>query len=114
MKTMDFFRQHPIFTSQEYAIFLQNEKRATERSQESLLSYHIKAKNIVRIRRGLFGVVPPGTSSESFIIDPYLIAAKLVDDGVISYHSALAFYGKSYSVTHQYCLLTHFRPKNVL
>jgi predicted transcriptional regulator of viral defense system len=111
-KPRDFFNQFPVFTSQEYTLFLKQEKHAGKRTQEALLSYHVKAGNLVRIRRGLFAVVPPGIAAESFVVDPYLIAAKLVNDAVIGYHSALAFYGKSYSVTHQFCVLTHSRSKD--
>lgn len=114
MKPWDFFRQHPVFTSQEYTQFLTQEMRPGERTQEALLSYHIKAGNLVRIRRGLFAVVPKGVSPDAVVIDPYLISAKLVKDAVIAYHSALAFYGKSYSVTRQYCILTHSRSRGFM
>ena len=109
----DFLNQHPVFTGQDYARFLGQKKHSGKRTQEALLSYHIKAGNLVRIRRGLFAVMPPGASLESYVVDPYLIASKLVDDAVISYHSALAFYGKSYSITHQFCVLTHSRSANI-
>lgn len=114
MKPKDFFYQHPVFTSHEYAQFLEQEKHAGKRTQEALLSYHVKAGNLIRVRRGLYAVVPPGASQESYVVDPYLVAAKLVDDSVIGYHSALAFYGKSYSVIHQFCVLTDTRPVDVL
>ncbi|MHB1949138.1 MAG: type IV toxin-antitoxin system AbiEi family antitoxin domain-containing protein [Gammaproteobacteria bacterium] len=114
MKPSDFFSKYPVFTSLEYAQFLEEEEHAGERTQEALLSYHIKAGNLVRVRRGLFAVVPPGASPESYAVDPYLVATKLVDDAVIGYHSALSFYGKSYSVAHQFCVLTHSRSANIL
>lgn len=114
MKPKDYFSQNPVFTSQEYAQFLEKEGGGGERTQEALLSYHVKAGNLVRVRRGLFAVVPSGASPESYIVDPYLVAAKLVDDAVIGYYSALAFYGKSYSVTHQFCVLTHSRSADIL
>lgn len=113
MKPRDFFNRNPIFTSQEYAQFLEKRKDIGERAQEALLSYHVRAGNLVRVRRGLYAVVPPGASSESYVVDPYLVAAKLVEDAVVSYHSALAFYGKSYSVTHQFCVLTHSRSTEI-
>lgn len=113
MKPVDFFSNYPVFTSKEYAHFLEKEVRAGARTQEALLSYHIKAGNLIRIRRGLYAVVPQGASPESYMVDPYLVAAKLVDDAVIGYHSALAFYGKSYSVTHQFCVLTHSRSASI-
>lgn len=112
-KPKDFFNQYPIFTSREYAQFLEQEGHPGERTQEALLSYHIKAGNLIRIRRGLYAVVQQGALPESFMVDPYLIAAKLVNDSVIGYHSALAFYGKSYSLTHQFCILTHSRSASI-
>ncbi len=113
MKPVDFFSKHPVFTSQEYAQFLEQAEHAGERTQEALLSYHIKAGNLIRIRRGLYAVVPQGASPESYMVDPYLIAAKLVGDAVVGYHSALAFYGKSYSLTHQFCILTRSRSASI-
>ncbi|OGT61698.1 MAG: hypothetical protein A3E85_01990 [Gammaproteobacteria bacterium RIFCSPHIGHO2_12_FULL_45_12] len=113
MKPWNFFSKYPVFTSHEYAQFLEKEEHAGERTQEALLSYHVKAGNLLRVRRGLFAVVPQGALPESYSVDPYLIAAKLVDDAVIGYHSALAFYGKSYSVTYQFCVLTHSRSADI-
>jgi predicted transcriptional regulator of viral defense system len=112
MKPMDFFNQHPVFTSKEYARFLEQEERSGDRAQEALLSYHIKAGNLIRIRREIFGVIPQGASPESYSFDPYLVAAKLNEGGVIGYHSALAFYGKTYSVPHQFVVLGHKRQEN--
>lgn len=115
MKPRDFFSQHPVFTSWEYAQFLAEEKSAGARTQESLLSYHLKAGNLVRIKRGLFAVTSPReTSTASYTVDSYLLASKLTDDAILAYHSALAFYGKAYSITHQFCLLTHKRATNTL
>ncbi len=109
MKPTDFFREHPVFTSQEYAHFLERERRPGARTQEALLAYHIKAGHLLHLKRGLYAVIPPGASPESFIADPYLIAGKLCEDAIIGYHTALAFYGKSHSVTHQFCVFTQNR-----
>jgi predicted transcriptional regulator of viral defense system len=115
MKPRDFFNQHPVFTSWEYAQFLVEEKSTGARTQESLLSYHLKAGNLVRVKRGLFAVISPReASTASYMVDPYLLASKLTDDSVIAYHSALAFYGKTYSIAHQFCLLTRKRATNIL
>lgn len=115
MQPKDFFSQHPVFTSWEYAQFLAEEKSTGARTQESLLSYHLKAGNLMRVKRGLFVVTSSRkTSRESNAVDPYLLASKLTDDGVIAYHSALAFYGKTYSITHQFCVLTHKRATTML
>lgn len=112
MKPNDFFSQNPVFTSKEYDLFYQKTGHAGTRSQEALLSYHLKAGNLTRVKRGLFAVVPQGAVAESFAIDPYLIASKWVEDAIIAYHSALAFFGKSYSLTHQFSIFTNKRPTN--
>lgn len=109
MKPSDFFNEHPVFTSQEYSQFLKDQEHEGKRTQEALLSYHIKAGNLIHIRRGLYAVVPQGATSDSYMVDPNLIATKLVNDAVLGYHSALAFYGKSYSISHQFSVLTHSR-----
>ncbi len=50
--------------------------------------------------------VPLGMKPETCPADPYLIAAKMTDDAVLAYHTALEFYGKAYSVFKQYQYLT--------
>ena len=50
------------------------------------------------IRRGLYATVPPGSDPSSTPIDPYLVAAKMTEDAVLAYHTALEFHGKAYSV----------------
>jgi predicted transcriptional regulator of viral defense system len=115
MKTKNFLNQHPVFTSKEYAQFLSEKGHVGARTQESLLSYHLKAGNLVRIKRGLFAVTSSQTTPAVFNeVDPYLLASKLTDDAVVAYHSALAFYGKAHSIMHQFCVLTHQRAKEFL
>ena len=36
-------------------------------------------------------------------VDPYLVAAKMTEDAVLAYHTALEFHGRAYSV-HWTCL----------
>ena len=50
------------------------------------------------MRRGLYAVVPPGADPVSYSVDPFLVAAKLTKDAVLSYHTALEFHGHAYSV----------------
>jgi len=92
MKTIDFFRKHRVFTSQEYNDFLKKTGRTGARTQEALLAYHIKVGHLIHLKRGLYAVVTPGAAPASFIADPYLIASKLCEDAVIGYHTDLAFY----------------------
>jgi predicted transcriptional regulator of viral defense system len=98
MKLRTFFRTHPVFTVEDFAGFLSSDGTHNLRTQESLLTYHVKAGNIVRVRRGLYAVVPPGASAETYPVDPFLLASRMTKDAVLAYHTALEFHGKAYSV----------------
>ena len=45
--------------------------------QEALLSCHRKAGRVVRLRRGLYAVIPPGADPEPYMVDHFLVAAKI-------------------------------------
>ena len=98
MKHADFFHRHPVFTGEELAAHLAVNGEVGPRGQEALLAYHRRRGRIVRIRRGLYAVVPPGSEPESYPVDPYLVAAKLTTDAVLSHHTALEFYGRAHSI----------------
>lgn len=68
------------------------------RANQTLLGYHVEAGNILRIRRGLFAVVPPSDNANTYFVDPFLIASKIAPDSVISHHSALRFHGVAQSI----------------
>ena len=101
IKHETFFRSHPVFTGEEMAAHLAANGEAGTRTQESLLSYHTRAGRLLRVRRGLFAVIPPGANADTFPVDPYLVAAKLTRDSVLSHHTALEFHGRAYSVWQQ-------------
>jgi len=105
MKLRAFFRTHPFFTVEDFAGFLSFDGTHNVRTQESLLSYHVKAGNIVRVRRGLYASVPPGASPENFPIDPFLLAARMSKDAILAYHTALEAHGKAYSVYERFTFL---------
>lgn len=95
-----FFRRHPVFTGEELAAYLTSRGEVGTRGQEALLAYYTKTRRVVRVRRGLYAVVPPGANPNAYPIDPYLVAAKLTQDAVLSHHTALEFHGRAYSVWH--------------
>ena len=109
MKHEDFFRKHPVFTGEEMAGYLSSCGKPGSRTRESLLAYHKKTGHVVSVRRGLYAVVPPGSNPASYSVDPFLVAAKLTSDAVLSYHTALEFHGHAYSV-HEHFVYTAFRP----
>jgi len=98
MKHDEFFRKHPVFTGEELANHLSSHGEVGGRAQEALLAYHQKAGRVVRVRRGLYAVIPAGADTDSYPVDPFLVAAKLTPDSVLSHHTALEFHGKAYSV----------------
>jgi predicted transcriptional regulator of viral defense system len=109
MKHDEFFRKHPVFTGDDLAKHLSSHGEVGGRTQEALLAYHQKAGRIVRIRRGLYAVIPSGADIDSYPVDPFLVAAKLTPDSVLSHHTALEFHGKAYSV-YTHITYSAFRP----
>lgn len=118
MKLHSFFSHYPVFTYGDFVKFLTNHGEANPNTSKALLAYHLHNGHVKRIKRGLFAVIPntmppynvsflPSSERGDFIVDPYLITAKLTEDAVIAYHSALAFYGKTYSVHSLFTYLTH-------
>lgn len=93
-----FFRRHPVFTGKELAVHLASSSNVGPRGQEALLAYYTKTGRIIRIRVGLYAVIPPGSDPVSYPVDPFLIASRLTKDAVLSHHTALEFHGRAYSV----------------
>jgi len=106
MRSDKFFAQHPVFTDREFATFLKSEGTGNPRTKESLLGLHSKAGRILRVRRGLYVVVPYGTVPDDCPVDYCLIGSKITDDSVLGYHTALEFHGRAYSVFEQSFYLT--------
>lgn len=62
------------------------------------MTYHRSRGRVVPVRRGLYATLPVGSDPDTHPIDPFLVAAKMADDAVIAYHTALEFHGKAYSL----------------
>lgn len=93
-----FLRLHPVFTGETLARHLACRGGGGARGKEAFLAYYRKTGRVVRVRRGLYAVIPPGANPDSYPVDPYLIAGKLTRDAVLSHHTALEFHGRAYSV----------------
>jgi predicted transcriptional regulator of viral defense system len=102
MGLQQLFASKPVLTHAEVLDRLDAEYSSNRRSQEALLRYHLSQGNLRRVRRGLYAVVPPGATREDHSVDPYLVAAKLAEDAVLAYHTALEFHGKAYTVFDRY------------
>ena len=107
MKLQDFFARHPIFTYEEFSDLFSGKEAGSARTKDSLLAYHIRRGRLSRIKRGLFFPVPPGADPKSYPVDPFLVSAKIAEDAVLAYHTALEFYGKAHSVQDSFYYLTN-------
>jgi len=110
-KLQQFLRDHPVFT---YALFVEAMQAAGSKNPLTIrnkLNQHIQRKHIVRIRRELFAAIPYGAEANIYPINPFLVAGHLTPDAVIAYHTALAFYGLTYSSSYRFIYLTEHQAK---
>ena len=63
------------------------------------LRYHVAAGHMLRVRRGLYATVPRGLSPVAATPDVFLLASKMTEDAVLSFHTALEFHGRAYSTS---------------
>lgn len=98
MKLQNLYSRQPVLTLDELRAHLDRGYSCNKRSREALLSYHQRKGHIIRVRRGLYAIVPPGTAPEDCPVDPYLVAAKSANNAVLAYHTALEVLGKAHSV----------------
>jgi predicted transcriptional regulator of viral defense system len=105
-----FFQNHPVFSGEELTAFLNARGSLNPRTRESTLRYHTHQGAILRVRRGLYCAVSPGTNPEQMPVDLYLVASKLASDAILAYHTALELHGRSYSVQDQVVYLTSEYP----
>ena len=109
-KSLEFFANHPVFPHGEFTAALTARGRSP-RTANNLLAWYLASGRLVRVRRGLYAVVPRGTDSEQAVVDPYLTASNAAEDAVIAYHAALQFYGKVYSIWRNFHFLAGRRGK---
>jgi predicted transcriptional regulator of viral defense system len=110
MRSIDFFQTHPAFTHSEF-VAAHTASGRSEFSSNNLLAWHLNANNLIRVRRGLYAVVPRGVDPQKVSVDPYLLTSKLADDAAVAYHAALQFHGKTYSLWRRFHFLTNRRSK---
>lgn len=109
MRHTTFLRRHPVFTREELAAHLASRGGVGPRTGEAFLAYYTRAGRVVRIRRGLYAVIPGGADSNSHPVNPYLIAARLTTDAVLSHHTALEYHGRAHSLW-QHFVYSSARP----
>jgi predicted transcriptional regulator of viral defense system len=105
MKVWQFFETHPIFRYEEFSSFMASQGNTRPKNCGPLLNYHQKVGNLVNIRKYLYAV--KSIFDNNLWIDPYLIAAKLSDNSIIAYHTALELHGIAYSTFNEVTYLTN-------
>jgi predicted transcriptional regulator of viral defense system len=94
MRSADFFETHPVFRHEEFLEAHTSGGRSAL-TGNNLLARHLSSGRLLRVRRGLYAVVPRGVDAAQATVDPYLVASHLTEDAVVAYHAALQFMGKS-------------------
>jgi predicted transcriptional regulator of viral defense system len=110
MRSIDFFETHPVFRHEEF-LAVHTSGGRSPRTSNNLLARHLASGRLIRVRRGLYAVVPRGVDPGQATPDPYLVATNLAEDAVVAYHAALQFHGKSYSVWRRFHYQTHKRAR---
>ncbi len=99
MKVNEFLSQHAVFTVSELDRFLTDRGGSgNPNTRKSILTYYRKQGRIIPVRRGLYATVPFGADPSKSPVDPYLVVSKMTPDAVLSYHTALEFFGKAYTL----------------
>jgi len=102
----EFFDSTPVFTRAEFEVARASTARRSPRTTDSLLRRYVADGRLLRVRGGLYAVVPRGTDAAAAPVDPYLVATKLAPDATLAYHAALQFWGKAYSVWQRFHFFT--------
>jgi predicted transcriptional regulator of viral defense system len=106
-----FFAGHPVFTTDELVEYQRRYGSANRWTRKALLAYHRKQGRLIRVRRGLYAVVPRGVRPDDYTVDPYLVAARMREDAVLAYHTALELHARARSVFHVFYFLSRTPPR---
>lgn len=109
MKTADFFNTHPIFSLDEATEVLA--PAGGRAGTLERLKYHLTTGRLKPVIRGVYAVVPSGSSPESFQPDPFWVAAVVRPDSVFAYHSALELLGAAHSTWNRCTVFTTQRRR---
>ncbi len=103
VKPLDFFAANPVFTRTEFGAVRDH---ASARTGMNLLAYYLREGRLLRIRRGLYAVVPRGVDAASFAPDPYVVATQLAPDATVALHAALQYRGRTYASWNRFHVAT--------
>ena len=102
----EFFDSTPVFTRAEFDAARTSSALRSRRTTDSLLRRYVANGRLLRLRAGLYAVVPRGADAATAPVDPYLVATKLAPDATVAYHAALQFWGNTYSVWQRFHFVT--------
>jgi len=111
MRPLDYFATHPVFRSEDFASAHREGRARKPESSLAALRQHVRARNLLRVRRGLYAVVPRGQAPEGVTVDPYVLATRLAPDAFVAYHGALQCHGKAHSVFRRVQFVTSTKAK---
>lgn len=100
-----FFDKFQVFRLEEFNEFIASKRSDGNidlSTRNNLLAHYVKQQRLVRIKKGIYQVIPPGEFPEYYTVDPYLLTSKLTDDAILSHHTALEVYAKAYSIFNTY------------
>ncbi len=95
-----------MFTRAEFDAARASRAVRSRRTTDSLLRRYVADGRLLRLRAGLYVVVPRRADAATAPVDPYLVATKLAPDATLAYHAALQFWGKAYSVWQRFHFVT--------
>ncbi|MFW6121930.1 MAG: type IV toxin-antitoxin system AbiEi family antitoxin domain-containing protein [Petrotogales bacterium] len=110
MSLEHFFQKKVVFTKDEFMKFIEKNLNSDPKNYYLLLNYYSKRGRILKVRNNLYSVVPLDTKKENYMPKSYLIAGKVTNDSVLSYSSAMEYYGVTYSLLN---LRTFFTSKKI-
>jgi len=111
MKPVDYFATHPVFRFDEFTADHREGGDRKPATSLAVLKQHVRAGNLLHVRRGLYVTVPRGQTPDTDAVDPYVLASHLTADAVVAYHGALQLYGKAHSLSRRIQLLTRSRAR---
>lgn len=111
MKPLDYFAAHPVFRLEDFAAAHQTGAKLKQSASLAIVKKHVQAGNLLRVRRGIYAVVPRGQTPDSILVDPFVLATIFAPDAIVAYHGALQFYGRAHSLTRRVPFLTATRAR---
>ena len=105
MDTDGFMAKNPLFTREDWMSFRKAHAEASASSAEQLLKYYVGKQRLLKVRKELYAVVPPGAAGHADV-DPFVVCMKAAEDAVVSYHAALEFHGQAYSLHQEFQFMT--------